>query len=132
MSTTTHGPMNEHDPNGIPQHEPGAKLDGGKPRAGLVLKSFSRALAAVSEVGTYGAQKYTPNGWKWVADGVPRYTDAMVRHFLEEAITDLDDESGLPHSFHVAWNALARLELMLRHREANGARRGDADQEDQP
>jgi hypothetical protein len=33
---------------------------------------------------------------------------------LEEADASDDEESCLPHAAHVAWNALARLELMLR------------------
>jgi hypothetical protein len=106
--------MTEHDPTGRQPHEPGAKLDAGKIRPGLVLGGFSRALQAVSAVGTYGARKYSPNGWRTVPGGVERYTDAMVRHLLEEADASDDEESGLPHAAHVAWNALARLELMLR------------------
>jgi len=112
-SPATEGDMNDFDPNGISQHEPGAKLDANKPRAALVLGSFSRALRAVSEVGTYGAKKYTPNGWRSVPDGIQRYSDAMVRHLLAEAEADIDPESGLLHAAHAAWSALARLELML-------------------
>jgi hypothetical protein len=103
------------DPNGKAQHDPGAKLDDGKNRLGLVLGSFSRALEEVGCVGTYGANKYTPNGWLTVPNGVERYTDAMYRHLLREAQgQELDEESGLRHAAQVAWNALARLELMLR------------------
>lgn len=105
----------EFDPSGIGQHEPGAKLDAGKNRAGLMLAGFANALDAVAEVTTFGAQKYTPNGWVSVPDGVNRYTDAMQRHFFDEAKGDvLDQDSGLMHAAHLAWNALARLELMLR------------------
>ena len=73
------------DPNGLNQHDAGAKLDAGKPRMGLVLGGFSRALLAVGEVGTFGAKKYSDNGWKHVPDGISRYTDALYRHLLEEA-----------------------------------------------
>lgn len=106
--------MNDHDPNGIDQHQPGAKLDALKPRPALVLGGFSRALMAVTHVGTYGANKYTPNGWRSVCDGVERYTEAMQRHWLEEAQgIESDPESNFLHAAHTAWNALARLELML-------------------
>ena len=44
-------------------HKPGAKDDGVKPRTDLVLGGFSRALLEVSQVGTFGANKYTDNGW---------------------------------------------------------------------
>jgi hypothetical protein len=97
------------------QHVPGAKLDAGKPRLDLVLGAFANALLAVGAVGTFGAAKYTDNGWLEVPDGIERYTDAMLRHYLKEkAHGYIDDESGLLHAAHLAWNALARLELMLR------------------
>jgi hypothetical protein len=111
--------MSEHDPTGRSAHEPGAKLDAGKPRAGLVLGGFSRALVAVSEVGTFGAAKYTPNGWRSVPSGVERYTDALWRHvLLEHQGLETDGDSQLLHAAHAAWNALARLELILSDLEA--------------
>lgn len=106
------------DPNGKGQHEPGAKMDAGKVRVGLVLGGFSRALTEVSRVGTNGARKYTDNGWMEVPGGIARYTDALGRHLLEEASGELiDQEWGLLHAAHAAWNALARLELMLKEGE---------------
>ena len=103
----------EIDPNGVDQHAPGAKLDSGKILAG-VLGDFSRALMAVAEVGTFGAKKYTRGGWQQVKNGFVRYTDALWRHLLKENIEPVDKDSGLPHEAHLAWNALARLELKLR------------------
>ena len=99
------------------QHEPGAKLDQGKILA-AVLGDFSRALTAVAEVGTMGAKKYTRGGWQSVDNGIERYTDALWRHLLKERQTPLDDESGLKHAAHMAWNALARLELEIRKEDA--------------
>lgn len=110
--------MNDHDPHGIDQHQPGAKLDALKPRPALVLGGFSRALMAVTHVGTYGAIKYTPRGWEAVPDGVERYSEAMMRHWLaEQQGIETDAESNMLHAAHTAWNALARLELMLREME---------------
>lgn len=112
--------MTEADPHGRDQHEPGSKLDKGKVRVGLLFQDFPRALKAVAEVATHGAQKYTPHGWLDVRDGFDRYTDAMGRHLLEDYIQEqegsdtLDRDSALEHAAHLAWNALARLELMLR------------------
>jgi hypothetical protein len=106
--------MSDHDPTGRNQHEPGAKLDALKPRPALVLGGFSRALTAVTHVGTYGAIKYTPSGWRTVPDGVERYSEAMLRHWLDESQgIECDGESNMLHAAHLAWNALARLELML-------------------
>ena len=110
--------MTEHDPTGRSAHEPGAKLDGGKIRASLILGGFSRALEHVAAVGTYGAAKYSDNGWRSVPAGQERYTDALWRHLLQEAQgLERDPESQLLHAAHAAWNALARLELMLQQLE---------------
>jgi len=104
----------EHDPHGTSQHAPGAKMDADKPMPRLVLQAMPRALLAVAEIGTFGAQKYSEDGWQFVPDGINRYTDALLRHALQEGTEALDPDSGMPHAAHVAWNALARLELMLR------------------
>ena len=107
--------LTETDPSGKRPDEHGAKLDAGKNRLGLVLFGFSRALQAVGEVGTYGANKYTDNGWVGVPDGERRYTDALLRHLLREATGEVcDADTELRHAAHSAWNALARLDLMLR------------------
>lgn len=105
----------EQDPNGINAHSPGAKLDQGKNRLGLVLLDFARALEAVGQIGTFGAAKYSASGWVKVPNGQERYTDALLRHLMAEGRGEATDEqSGLPHAAHTAWNALARLDLMLR------------------
>lgn len=108
----------EIDPNGLQPSDPGAKLDQGKNRLGLVLFGFARALEEVGKVGTYGANKYSDNGWMQVADGERRYTDAMFRHLMKEAKgEDTDQDTGFFHAAHAAWNALARLDLMIKNRE---------------
>lgn len=110
----TFGPL-ESDPNGKRPNDPGAKLDAGKNRMGLVLFGFARALQEVGKVGTYGAIKYTDNGWMDVPDGERRYTDALLRHLMQEASGETKDpDTELHHAAHAAWNALARLDLMLR------------------
>src|SRR5690606_37443511 len=108
--------VSEIDPNGLSPHTPGAKLDGGKPDLSLLVM-FGRALQAVGEVGTFGAKKYTRGGWQHVPDGFTRYTAAMLRHVFKENESSVDSDSGLTHAAHAAWNALARLELMLREKE---------------
>ena len=95
-------------------HAPGVKDDSGKSRTGLMFSNFSHALLAVSEVSTYGANKYTPNGWITVPDGRNRYTDALGRHLLTSFSQKNDPESNLDHLAHAAWNALAILELTIR------------------
>ena len=104
----------ETDSFGLGQHELGAKLDAGKVRPGLVLGDFSNALLAVSELGTFGATKYTDHGWRFAKDGVGRYTDAMMRHLLKHNTGEvIDKDTGLTHLAAVAWNILAVLELTI-------------------
>lgn len=102
--------MSESDPTGRGPHDPGAKLDAGKPCAGILLE-FSRALLSVSELGTYGIRKYARGSWKHVPDAKTRYTDALLRHLLKRDIEPIDPDTGLSHAVAVAWNALALLEL---------------------
>jgi hypothetical protein len=110
----------EEDPYGLQPSEPGAKLDSGKNRLGLVLGAFGNALMAVGAVGTFGANKYSSNGWLAVPKGRERYTDAMLRHYFYESTGEtIDPDSNLAHSAHLAWNALARLELEIREYDAN-------------
>jgi hypothetical protein len=112
----------EKDPLGKSAHELGAKLDAGKVAVfrGLV-DYFPRACFAVANVSTVGAQKYAWKGWERVPDGINRYGDALARHLLAESIEGPYDISaggtGLLHAAQVAWNAMARLELMLRSME---------------
>lgn len=105
--------MTDKDPLGKDAKEPGAKLDAGKPMAG-VIPDFGLALMAVAEVGTYGIKKYSRGGWLQVPDSIQRYGDAKWRHLLCGKTELFDAESGLPHEWHAVWNALAELELKLR------------------
>ena len=109
-------------PQAAPKPAGGVKYDAGKPRYGLVLGGFPRALERVVQVGTFGANKYSDDGWLSVDDGHARYTDAMLRHhFAEAGGEELDGESGMLHAAHRAWNALAVLELKLIELEKNNA-----------
>ena len=109
----------EEDPNGLNVHTTGAKLDAGKPDASLLLM-FGKALTEVAAVGTVGARKYSRGGWQDVEGGIDRYTAALLRHLLKEHSEAVDEDIGLLHAAAVAWNALARLELMLREELDDG------------
>lgn len=92
-------------------HLPGLKYDEGKPNLSLVFSGFAKALQDVGHVGTFGARKYTPAGWKSVPNLQERYMSALLRHTF--AVLDnepFDCETGRHHLAHVAWNALAMLE----------------------
>lgn len=111
--------ISEIDPKGLKQNDPGAKLDAGKVEVSLIFDDMPRALLAVAEIGTYGRHKYSKGGWKHVESGIERYTNAMDRHRLKETIETVDQETEMLHAAHLAWNALARLELMLREQESD-------------
>ena len=91
----------------------GRKFDGDKPRADLLL-DMSRALMAVAEVSTFGAQKYAAHDWLKVPNAEERYMAALWRHLLQSSNERFDPDSKLEHYAHVAWNALAILELARR------------------
>ena len=107
----------ESDPTGRDAHAPGAKLDAGKPLPALVIGNFAAGLTEVVQVGTDGARKYTPNGWKEVPDGPARYMEALWRHLMAHMAGEvLDPQSGHRHMAHVAWNALAYLTLTFKRK----------------
>ena len=86
-----------------------AKADAGKPRLTLVPRRIIWAIARIRE---YGNQKYKdPDNWKQVEP--QRYRDAAYRHFL--AYLDdphgIDEESGLPHLWHLACNIAFLCEM---------------------
>jgi len=105
----------ERDPYGIDPKSGGAKLDAGKPCLWRgAIDYFPGALRAVATVSTFGATKYSWKGWSTVPEGFERYSDAMVRHLVaESAEGPWDNDSGLLHAAHAAWNSLARLEILL-------------------
>lgn len=86
-----------------------AKADSGKPRLSLVPVKILEAVAKVRE---FGCRKYgDPDNWKRVEKG--RYRDAAFRH-LVKYIGDpggVDEESGLPHLWHLACNVAFLVEL---------------------
>lgn len=87
-----------------------AKADAGKPRLTLVPLEILYDIARVREYAVNGKYK-DPDNWKRVE--VERYRDAMFRH-LCAYIRDpksVDEESGLPHLWHLATNIAFLCEL---------------------
>ena len=94
----------------IPDQAP--KADAGKPRLTLVPPKIIWDIAAVRQ---YGVEvKYPKTGMDgWRTIGEERIKDAAARHFLRY-ITDpmgKDEESGLPHLWHLATNVAFLCEL---------------------
>ena len=96
----------------------GIKHDRDKNRAYQILGEFPLALSEIVTVGEYGAKKYSLHNWKYVEEGYLRYSDAMMRHILCEISGEVHDrESEILHAAHTAWNALARLQLLMEDAE---------------
>ena len=99
------------------QSEP-LKYNDGKPFVELVLGDFAAALLEVAKVGTMGAKKYSPHGWKEndtpLEDKIVQIDDAKGRHRLAYQMgEECCPESELLHRAHEAWNALAALTLIV-------------------
>lgn len=96
-----------------------AKADDGKEQLTLVPTGIIHAIARVR---MFGNKKYkSPDNWKTVE--IERYRDATFRHllaYLEDPDQD-DQESGLPHLWHLACNVSFLIELEReRKNEASG------------
>ena len=85
-----------------------AKADQGKPCPSLVPVSLIEAVTAIR---MYGSQKYgDPENWRKVEP--QRYRDALYRHWLAYLKGEkCDQESGLPHLWHLACNAAFLIEM---------------------
>ena len=86
----------------------GLKHDGGKPRLSLVPPILIRA---VGKVMTHGAEKYGEASYKNVEP--KRYRSALMRHICKwlKDPHGKDEDSGLPHLWHIACNVAFLLEL---------------------
>ena len=99
-----------------------AKRDAGKPRLSLVPR---RIIWDIAEVRRYGCEKYPvggPDNWKQVEP--QRYREALFRHlmvYLDDP-KSVDEESGLPHLWHLATNVSFLCEL---EDKQNGAQEAD-------
>ena len=86
-----------------------AKADKGKAQLTLVPRRIIYDIARIRE---YGNAKYhDPNNWKQVEP--QRYRDAMFRHMLAylDNPSGVDEESGLPHLWHLACNVAFLCEM---------------------
>ena len=97
----------------------GAKADAGKVQLTLCPTEIIKAIARVRMYGT--AEYGDRDNWQMVE--AQRYRDAAFRHWLAYLADPcgVDDESGLPHLWHLACNIAFLIEL------EKGARDGQTD-----
>lgn len=92
-----------------------AKADAGKLHLSYVPPA---AITAIARIREHGVVKYkSPDNWRNVEP--ERYHEALLRHVL--AMWDdpgsVDEESGLPHLWHVMCNGAFLCEMMEGERE---------------
>ncbi len=92
----------------------GVKYNDNKPKLSMLFTQFPDALKAVVKCSEYGHEKYKEFdkdflNFKKVEGGSRAFADSGLRHRTEKGL----DESGLPHQYHVAWNALAELQMWI-------------------
>lgn len=101
-------------------HEKGSqfyKADNGKHTIHYVPMEGIRAVARVRE---YGHKKYGDGADRFYECDPIRYVDAAFRHLMkiaEEGLDSVDDESGLPHTYHLATNAFFLIDIQKRRNE---------------
>lgn len=97
----------------------GIKYDKDKLRLSEMIIDFQEPMKELCKVWEFGANKYGKSNWKYVQNGVDRYSNALIRHLLAEDENLHDNESSLLHASHIAFNALARLYFILKNNENN-------------
>ena len=113
------------------------KMDDGKlPVMRGVFLRFPRAMLEIARVSAAGTVKYevpiSDMNYLNVEDGHGRYTDALGRHLIAEAIDgihNIEKGGALPkdgvlllHAAQAVWCALARLEAMMVDAEEKGVK----------
>jgi hypothetical protein len=91
------------------RYDQSAKQDIGKPKLTMVPRQIIYDIAKIRE---YGNKKYgDPENWRTVEK--ERYQDAAFRHFLAylDDPAGVDEESGLPHLWHLACNIAFLCEM---------------------
>ena len=83
-----------------------------------VFQEFPMAMLEIAKVTAYAATRHIVRDWQdFPPDyGIRHYTGKMGRHLLAEETEGAvnAEDGGLLHAAQVAWNALARLEHILR------------------
>lgn len=88
------------------QKNTGVKNDKGKPRYADFLEDFKEVFEELIKVYEFGTNTYGRENWKALENGEERFSNAMIRHLLKKGI---NDETGINHQTHTAYNALLRL-----------------------
>lgn len=89
-----------------------------------VIQRFPRALEELARVSQFGTEKHKVSisdmSYLDIPDAYGVYTDALGRHLLAEKTEGPINaaDGNMLHAAQVAWNALARLEVLLLSRKS--------------
>lgn len=90
------------------------KHDAGKPRMDLIPPEAMKAMGATL---AHGAERYGERNWEQGLEP-RRLAAAMLRHYCEWATGKAnDEESGLPHLWHMLTNAAMLVALDERNNQ---------------
>lgn len=84
-----------------------------KPLAWTVMGAFAFAVRSIIAIGTFGARKHSPDGWRSnpVKFGLKEALEAHDRHMNAFACGEVfDPEHGQSHLMSAAWNLMAAEE----------------------
>jgi hypothetical protein len=83
---------------------------------------FPRAMAELARISEFGVKKYkvVMGDMTYLDQSADYYLEKIGKHLLEEALRGPvnEEDGGVKHAGQIAWNALARLERMLKDEDA--------------
>lgn len=93
-----------------------------KPMMQLIDAKFKEELAMLL---TLGGFKYDFDNWRKAKKSeVARYRDALERHLLKRDLGEyIDEDTGMPHTICIAFNAMALHYFDLKFKQDDGARK---------
>ena len=92
----------------------GIKYDTEKLRMAEMITDFAPELEELCKIWTFGVNKYGKGNWKLLKNGKERFSNALIRHLIEESKDLYDKETKLIHAAHIAFNAIARLHYVIK------------------
>ena len=82
------------------------------------IKYFPRAILAVARLSKVANDQHNPGEpLHWAKEKSQDESDALMRHLIDDIISDKVDSDGIMHITKVAWRAMANLERELEKNE---------------